>query len=110
MAKEDIAIGVVAGVALAALVPLAIMIAGGDRRALVRALARSGQVLSDKARETFAEFQEITEDLVAEMRTPGEAITGGSGATAAAESPSKPAEAAAAHRPRRPRARRAVSR
>jgi hypothetical protein len=68
----------------------------------VRALARSGQVLSEKARETFAEFQEITEDLVAEMRAPGEA--------AAAAAPSKPAETEATGRTHTTRARRAASR
>jgi hypothetical protein len=97
MAKEDVLIGVAVGVAIAAITPLAVLFAvGAGRRPLVHALARGGQVLSDKARETFAELQEITEDLVAEMRASNAVTTAATDATAAASSvpPSAPAPAA----------------
>ena len=71
MARQDIMIGAVAGVAIAVIAPLAILMAIGDRRPVIRALGRGGRMLSDKAQETFAECQEIIEDLVAEMRAPG---------------------------------------
>lgn len=97
MSKQDVAIGVAAGVAIAALAPLAILIAiGGGGRPLMRALSRGGHVLSDKARETFAEFQEITEDFVTEMRAPSDSIAASGVAAGAAESTSSSSDAAPA--------------
>jgi hypothetical protein len=94
MAKQDIVIGVAAGVAIAALVPLAIFIAVEDKKPLMRALARGGQLLSEKTHETFAEFQEIAEDLLAEMRTPHAASAAAAVAAAPGGSPSSPPETA----------------
>jgi hypothetical protein len=91
MAKQDIVIGVAAGVAIVALAPLAILVAVGRKKPLMRAFARGGQLLSEKTQEAFAEFQEIAEDLLAEMRAPPAASTA---TGAAAGSPPNPPEVA----------------
>lgn len=94
MAKQDIVIGVAAGVAIVALAPLAILVAVGHKKPLMRAFARGGQLLSEKTQEAFAEFQEIAEDLLAEMRAPPAASTATAVAAAAAGSPPNPPEVA----------------
>ena len=87
MLKKEVLIGVAAGAAIAALVPVVVVLSiGGSRRSLMRAFARGGQVLAEKARETFAEFQEIAEDLTAEMR----ATEVAAGAPAAASATAAP--------------------
>jgi hypothetical protein len=98
MAKQDIVIGAVAGVAIAVLAPVAILLAIGKRRPILNALARGGQLLSEKAQETLAECQEIVEDLVAEMRAPSGADIAAATASTAANtgSASQPSPASGA--------------
>ena len=95
MFKKEVMIGVAAGAAIAALVPVVLVLSmGGSRRTLGRAFARGSQVLAEKARETFAEFQEIAEDLTAEMRATEVASATGAASTAAAAAGSSQPEGA----------------
>jgi len=57
------------GVGAAIAVPLLLPFLSAAARPLGRAVAKAGAVLTDKARETAAEFGEIIEDFVAEAQT-----------------------------------------
>lgn len=68
MARGDLAKGFVVGVVVAAATPLVIAAMGTAGRPLGRALARSGRILGDKAREAAAELLEVAEDTIAELQ------------------------------------------
>jgi hypothetical protein len=71
--------GVLIGVGLAVLVPVAITALAPIARPLVRSALRTGAWAYEKAREGVAEFGELAQDVVAEvqeeLRTEQEAAT-----------------------------------
>ncbi len=56
------------GGAVAAATPLVIAAMGTAGRPLGRALARSGRIVGEKAREAAAELLEVAEDTIAELQ------------------------------------------
>lgn len=68
MANGDFAKGFVLGVAAAAVIPLAVIALSSRSRPVGRAIGRGAGLVGDKARQTAAEFGEILEDMLAELR------------------------------------------
>ena len=85
MASGSLLKGFVLGVAVAAATPLVIAAMGTAGRPLGRALARSGRIVGEKARETAAELLEVAEDTIAELQAieaelPEESVVSGEAA------------------------------
>ena len=65
---REVATGLAVGIGLIALTPLVLPAAAAMAGPLGRAAAKTGGVLYEKTRETFAELGEIADDFVAEAK------------------------------------------
>lgn len=86
---NDITKGFLIGVATTVAVPLIATALGVSGRPIARALLRSGQIVGEKTREAAAEFVEVTEDLLAEVRAEKVAQTHRSAAEASSPPPTE---------------------
>jgi len=68
MFDNKVAAGVLIGVGLALLVPVAVVTLAPVVRPLARSALRAGAMAYEKAREGVAEFGEMAEDIVAEVQ------------------------------------------
>ncbi|MGD8568008.1 MAG: DUF5132 domain-containing protein [Gammaproteobacteria bacterium] len=66
--KSGIGKGIAIGIGMAIITPVVLPILARAGRPLTRAAIKSGMLLYDKGRETFAELSEVAEDLIAEAR------------------------------------------
>lgn len=73
MMKSETTMGIALGVGAALVAPMVLAGASGMGRPLARAAFKSGTVFYEKTRETLAEFGEVLDDLVAEVRAEHEA-------------------------------------
>jgi hypothetical protein len=95
MFKGNIAMGLAVGLVAAVLVPVALPVIVRAARPLAKAVIKSGLIVYEKGRESFAELTEVVEDMVAEAKAeveqehaPKMAVSGGM--SPAATSPPTP--------------------
>lgn len=67
--KGNILTGLAIGIGATILAPAVIPVVAGIAKPLLKAAIKSGVVLYEKGKETFAETKEIFEDLVAEAKS-----------------------------------------
>jgi hypothetical protein len=68
MFKGNIAMGLAVGLVAAVLIPVALPVIARAARPLAKAAIKSGLIVYEKGRESFAELSEVVEDMVAEAK------------------------------------------
>lgn len=69
MFKSNIAMGLAVGLVAAVLIPVALPVIVRVARPLAKAAIKSGLIVYEKGRESFAELSEVVEDMVAEAKS-----------------------------------------
>jgi hypothetical protein len=67
--KGNAAVGLAVGIAVAVLLPVILPAIARAAKPFAKAVIKSGLVVYDKGRETFAEISEVVEDVVAEAKS-----------------------------------------
>ncbi|HYA38445.1 MAG TPA: DUF5132 domain-containing protein [Candidatus Methylomirabilis sp.] len=69
MFKGNVAMGLAVGLAAAVLIPIVLPIVARAAKPIAKAVIKSGLIVYEKGRESFAEAGEIVEDMVAEAKS-----------------------------------------
>lgn len=67
--KGNIVMGLAVGVVAAVLIPVVLPVLARAAKPLAKAVIKSGLIVYEKGRESFAELSEVVEDLVAEAKS-----------------------------------------
>ncbi len=67
--KGNLVVTLALGVAAAVLIPIVLPVVARAAKPVAKAIIKSGLIVYEKGRESFAEMSEVVEDLVAEARS-----------------------------------------